>query len=151
MRAVAAGRGQRASDELALERGEERVIDALSIHGGLQNKPDWWVGPGGLERQARVDGQPRVSTAVHIDACLCADYLAAMETLRVILNLLGFVALGWLATAVLWWLMGRVIPWPYPRHWRWGWATLDGADGVSEPVEPRRAGIDWLDHNLRRN
>lgn len=74
-----------------------------------------------------------------------------MQTLQVILNLLGVVALGWLATAVMLWLMGGAIPWPYPRHWRWGWATLDAADAVPEPFERRLARLDWLDHNLRRN
>ncbi len=74
-----------------------------------------------------------------------------MQTLQVILNLLGVVALGWLATAVMLWLMGGAIPWPYPRHWRWGWATLDAADAVPEPFERRLARVDWLDRNLRRN
>jgi hypothetical protein len=82
-----------------------------------------------------------------------------METLRIILNLLGVVALGWLATAVMLWLMGGVIPWPYPRHWRWGSATLeaayavpdDSAHVVPEPFERRLTTVDWLDHNLRRN
>ena len=86
-----------------------------------------------------------------------------METLQVILDLLWVVALGWLATTVMFRLMGGPIPWPYPRHWRWGSATLDAAyalpdDPALEPapvtpklLERRLASVDWLDHNLRRN
>src|SRR5260370_34356319 len=126
---------------------------------------------GGLRKQASVAGRPwRSGITARIEhgkpiACTAVDmtagfkltpacathYPAAMETLRIILNLLGVVALGWLATAVMLWLMGGVIPWPYPRHWRWGWATLDAADAVPEPVEGRFAKVDWLDQNLRRN
>jgi hypothetical protein len=86
-----------------------------------------------------------------------------METLRALLDLLGVVVLGWLATAVMFRLMGGPIPWPYPRRWRWGSATLAAAyavscdralrpaRGVPEPVERRLTRGDWLDHNLRRN
>jgi len=86
-----------------------------------------------------------------------------METFQVILDLLGIVVLGWLATTVMLWLMGGSIPWPYPRQWRWGSALLDAAyavpddpalkpaHGVPEPLERRLARVDWLDHKLRRN
>ncbi len=86
-----------------------------------------------------------------------------METLQVILDLLWVVALGWLATTLMLGLMGGSIPWPYPRHWRWGSATLDAAyalpdDPALEPahvtpklLERRLASGNWLDHNLRRN
>ena len=86
-----------------------------------------------------------------------------METLQVILDLLGVVALGWLATAVMLWLMGGSIPWPYPRRWRWGSAALEAAyalpddpalepaPGVPEPFKRWLGRIDWLDQNLRRN
>ncbi|MBI4254627.1 MAG: hypothetical protein HY616_06100 [Candidatus Rokubacteria bacterium] len=86
-----------------------------------------------------------------------------METLQAILDLLGVVALGWLATAVMFRLMGGPIPWPYPRRWRWGSATLEAAyalpddpvlrsaHGVSESLERRLARVDWLDYDLRRN
>src|SRR5574337_572211 len=37
-----------------------------------------------------------------------------METLQAILDLLGILVLGWLATAVMFRLMGGPIPWPYP-------------------------------------
>ena len=86
-----------------------------------------------------------------------------METVRVILDLLWVVVLGWLATAVMFRLMGGPIPWPYPRRWRWGSATLDAAYALPddpalepapvtpEPLERGLARVDWLDHNLRRN
>lgn len=86
-----------------------------------------------------------------------------METLQAVLDLLGIVVLGWLATAVMFRLMGGPIPWPYPRRGRWGSATLEAAyalrddpvltsgRGVPESVERRLATLDWLDHDLRRN
>ncbi|MGQ0722847.1 MAG: hypothetical protein ACT4PE_14950 [Candidatus Eiseniibacteriota bacterium] len=83
-----------------------------------------------------------------------------METVLVILDLLGVVVLGWLATAVMFRLMGGPIPWPYPRHWRWGSATLDAAYALPDDPALKRgqelssrqlATVDWLDYNLRRN
>lgn len=74
-----------------------------------------------------------------------------MQTLLVLLDLLPVVVLGWLVTAVMFLVTGRVIPWPYPRHWRWGWATLDAADTVPEPLERQITSVDWLDYNVRRN
>ena len=55
-----------------------------------------------------------------------------METIQVILVLLWVVALGWLATTLMLGPMGGSIPWPYPRHWRWGSATLDAAYAVPD-------------------
>jgi hypothetical protein len=86
-----------------------------------------------------------------------------METFQVVLDLVGIVTLGWLATAVMLWLMGGSLPWPYPRQWRWGSASLEAAyvgpgdrgpkpaQGVPEPLERRLARVDWLDHKLRLN
>jgi hypothetical protein len=74
-----------------------------------------------------------------------------METVQALLDLLGIVVLGWLATAVMLRLMGGPIPWPYPRWWRWGSATLETAYTLPEPFERRIARVDWLDHDLRRN
>jgi hypothetical protein len=86
-----------------------------------------------------------------------------MQTLHVILDLLPFVALGWLLVAVMFRLMGGPIPWPYPRRWRWGSKTLEAMYAVPDEPAPRRAHdvptfserqlatVDWLDYNLRRN
>ena len=86
-----------------------------------------------------------------------------MSTVRIVLDLLPVVALGWLVIAGMFWLMSGSLPWPYPRHWRWGAATLDAeyevpdipdldpAHATAEPLECLLARVDWLDHNLRRN
>jgi len=74
-----------------------------------------------------------------------------MQTLQVILDLLEVLAIGWLGTAVMFRLMGGPIPWPYPRHWRWGSATMEAAYELPEPLDRRLTRIDWLDYNLRRN
>ncbi len=83
-----------------------------------------------------------------------------MQTVQVVAELLGVVVLFWLVTTVMLSLMGGSIPWPYPRHWRWGAATLDGVSASDDPALERahvvlgsaeRQGVDWLDHNLRRN
>jgi hypothetical protein len=86
-----------------------------------------------------------------------------MSTVRIVLDLLPVVVLGWLVTAGMFWLMSRSLPWPYPRHWRWGSATLeaeytvrdapdlDPAHATAEAPERFLARVDWLDHNLRRN
>jgi hypothetical protein len=86
-----------------------------------------------------------------------------METVQTIIDLLRVVVLLWLATAVMFRLMGGPIPWPYPRRWRWGSATLDAAYALPDDPALGRAHVvpglswrefatvDWLDHNLRRN
>lgn len=81
-----------------------------------------------------------------------------METLQAVLDLLWGVVLGWLVTVVMLSLMGGSIPWPYPRHWRWGSAYVPPDDsvvrlahGVPESLERRLTRLDWLDYDLRRN
>ncbi len=86
-----------------------------------------------------------------------------MGTVHAIVDLLPVLVLGWLVTALMFWLMSGSMPWPYPRHWRWGSATLErefaapdgleleSAHATPEPLERLLASVDWLDHNLRRN
>lgn len=86
-----------------------------------------------------------------------------MQTAKVVLDLLPILVLGWVLVAVMFRLMGGPIPWPYPRHWRWGSKslaaaysvaddqTLKRARGGAEFSEAQLARVDWLDHNLRRN